>query len=142
MDATNSAVVRNGNCGMALWGDSISGRFANNLVYRNGWRKQWVCPCVGIWDAGQPRGFAVQNNNVFANEMGNYKAVEFDLDKPGPPYDLTGQFGNLSVDPGLADTTLYRPVHGSPLLDAGDSLLSDVDGSRSDIGPLGGPSAP
>jgi hypothetical protein len=141
MDATNNAVVRNGNCGMALWGDSIQGRFANNLVYRNGWRKQWVCPCVGVWDAGQPPGFAVTHNLVFANEAGDYKAVEFDLDKPGPPYNLTGTLGNLSVDPMLADTVLYRPLPGSPLLDSGDTLLSDPDGSRSDIGPWGGPAA-
>ena len=36
----------------------------------NGWRKQWVCPCVGVWDYGQPKGFAVTNNLVFANEAG------------------------------------------------------------------------
>ena len=141
MDATNNAVVRNGNCGMALWDDSIQGRFANNLVYQNGWRKQWVCPCVGIWDAGQPRDFSVRNNLVFANEKGNYKAVEFDEDKPGPTYDLTGQFGNLSVDPQLADTVLYHVLSGSPLIDAGDTLVSDLDGSRSDIGLYGGPGA-
>jgi hypothetical protein len=141
MDATNNAVVRNGNCGMALWGDSIQGRFANNVVYKNGWRKQWVCPCVGVWDAGQPKGFAVSNNLVFANEAGDFKAVEFDLDKPGPSYDLTGSFGNLSQDPLLADTVLYRPLPNSPLFDAGDTLLSDPDGSRSDIGVYGGPAA-
>lgn len=141
MDATNNAVVRNGNCGMALWGDSIQGRFSNNLVYMNGWRKQWVCPCVGVWDAGQPKNFSVTNNVVFSNEAGNYKAVEFDLDKPGPEYDLTGTFGNLSADPLLADTLLYRLSPDSPLIDAGDTLLSDPDGSRSDIGPYGGPAA-
>jgi parallel beta-helix repeat protein len=141
MDATNNAVVRNGNCGMALWGDSVQGRFANNLVYQNGWRKQWVCPCVGIWNYGQPSGFAVTNNLVFANEKGNYKAVEFDEDKPGPQYDLTGQFGNLSVDPMLSDTLLYRPLLTSPLINAGDTLLSDPDGTRSDIGVFGGPGA-
>jgi hypothetical protein len=141
MDATNNAVVRNGNCGMALWGDSIQGRFSNNLIYMNGWRKQWVCPCVGVWDAGQPSGFSVTHNLVFANEAGDYKAVEFDLDKPGPPYDLTGTSGNLSVDPALADTVLYRLAPDSPLIDAGDTLLTDPDGTRSDIGVYGGPAA-
>ena len=141
MDATHNAVVRNGNCGMALWSDSIRGRFANNLVYRNGWRKQWVCPCVGIWDAGQPKEFAVRHNLVYANEKGEYKAVEFDEDKPGPPYDLTGQFGNLSVDPLLADTVLYRLQPQSPLWGAGDTLLSGGEGGRSTIGPQGGPCA-
>ena len=141
MDATNNAVVRNGNCGMALWSDSIQGRFANNLVYQNGWRKQWVCPCVGIWDYGQSKGFSLRNNVVYANEKGEYKAVEFDEDKPGPPWDPTGHDGNLSVDPQLADTVLYRLQADSPLIDAGDTLISDPDGSRSDIGVYGGPAA-
>jgi hypothetical protein len=141
MDATNNVVFRNGNCGMALWSDSIQGRFANNVVYKNGWRKQWVCPCVGIWDYGQPAGFSVRNNLVFENEKGEYKAVEYDEDKPGPDYDLTGQFGNASADPFLADTLTFWPQPGSPLLNAGDSLLTDPDGSRSDIGVYGGPSA-
>jgi hypothetical protein len=141
MDATNNAVVRNGNCGMALWGDSIQGRFANNLVYQNGWRKQWVCPCVGLWNAGQPKGFSVRHNLVFANEKGEYKAVEFDEDRPGPPYDLTGTDGNLSTDPLLADTVLYRLRPDSPLWGAGDTLLSDLDGGRPAIGLQGGPAA-
>ena len=139
--ATNNAIVRNGNCGMALWGDSIQGRFANNLVYENGWRKQWVCPRVGIWDYQQSPGFSVRHNLVFGNEAGDYKAVEYDEDKPGPEYDLTGQFGNLSVDPQLADTVLYRLLPSSPMIDAGDTLLTDPDGSRSDIGVYGGPQA-
>jgi len=141
MDATNNAIVRNGNCGMALWGDSIQGRFSNNLVYQNGWRKQWVCPCVGIWDYGQPADFSVSFNLVYGNEAGNYKAVEFDEDKPGPEYNLTGRFGNISEDPHLADTVLYRVQSDSPMIDAGDTLLTDPNGSRSDIGLYGGPSA-
>ena len=141
MDATNNAIVRNGNCGMALWGDSIQGRFANNLIWQNGWRKQWVCPCVGIWDYGQPKDFTVRNNLVFGNEAGEYKAVEMEPENPGPPYDLTGQYGNLSLDPHLADTLQYRPLPESPLTDTGDTLLTDPDGSRSDIGVFGGPSA-
>jgi len=141
MDATNNMIFRNGNCGMALWSDSIQGRFANNVVYRNGWRKQWVCPCVGIWDYGQPTGFSIRNNLVFENEQGDYKAVEFDEDKPGPRFNLTGQFGNTSVDPTLVDTLKFVPLPSSPLINTGDSLLTDPDGTRSDIGLWGGPTA-
>jgi hypothetical protein len=141
MDATNNVVFRNGNCGMALWSDSIQGRFANNVVYKNGWRKQWVCPCVGIWDHGQPTGFSIRSNLVYENEKGEYKAVEFDEDEPGPDYDLTGQFGNVSRDPLLVDTVGFVPQMNSPLLNAGDTLITDLDGSRSDIGVHGGPSA-
>lgn len=56
--------------------------------------------------------------------------------------------GNLSVDPGLANWTNdgdlsnddYTLLATSPLKDGGDPALLDRDGSRSDIGPFGGPS--
>ncbi|HBC46271.1 MAG TPA: hypothetical protein DCZ43_04425, partial [candidate division Zixibacteria bacterium] len=48
MDAANNVVYHNGNCGMAVWGDECTGRFSNNIVVENGWRDEWVCPCVGI----------------------------------------------------------------------------------------------
>jgi large repetitive protein len=55
----------------------------------------------------------------------------------------------LGIDPqfaawsgnGVCDDDLW-PAVGSPLVDAGDPALTDPDGTRSDIGPYGGPDAP
>jgi len=52
MDATNNVVNHNGNCGVAPWSQECSGRFVNNIITNNGWRKEWVCPCVGVWNYG------------------------------------------------------------------------------------------
>jgi predicted outer membrane repeat protein len=63
--------------------------------------------------------------------------------------DVTGTSGNLAADPRLAaytadgdetDDDLSLGV-GSPAIDAGSPSLTDVDGSRSDIGAFGGPDA-
>lgn len=47
--------------------------------------------------------------------------------------------GNLFADPMFEDTVSYRLEAFSPAIDAGDPSILDVDGSRSDIGPCGGP---
>ncbi|MDP2306157.1 MAG: hypothetical protein Q8P18_09015 [Pseudomonadota bacterium] len=61
--------------------------------------------------------------------------------------DPVGTNGNVSVNPefvGFADDDAYADdlhlVATSPLIDVGDPLLTDADGSRSDIGAFGGPS--
>ena len=48
--------------------------------------------------------------------------------------DLTGVHGNVSLDPGFADRNDFKLPAGSPLINAGNPLLTDPDGSRSDIG--------
>jgi hypothetical protein len=62
--------------------------------------------------------------------------------------DVAGTDGNLSVDPLYVDITSAEPSSwdlalqaGSPLVDAGDPSIFDVDGTRSDIGAWGGPGA-
>lgn len=47
----------------------------------------------------------------------------------------------LAVDPKFIDTTNYKLAAGSPAIDAGppDPLLSDLDRTRNDMGPHGGP---
>ena len=51
--------------------------------------------------------------------------------------DPTGADGNVSVDPlFLADYSLDA---ASPLVDAGDPAILDLDGSRADVGAFGGP---
>ena len=54
--------------------------------------------------------------------------------------DPTGTDGDLSVDPDLLSGGVHLDA-GSALIDAGDPARLDPDGSRSDIGPLGGPYA-
>ena len=76
-----------------------------------------------------------------------------DVHGDGNPYgpllsDLTGQAGNLSVDPllvglvldGLYDDDLHLSA-GSPCVDAGNPYVDfdDPDGSRNDMGAYGGP---
>ena len=131
MDATNNVVYNNGNCGMAIWSDECSGRFSNNVIMNNGWRKEWVCPCVGIWNYGTLYNFDISYNNVWSNAEGEYR------DMP----DYTEKNGNLSVDPLFLDTEKFEPVADSPLIDSGNPLLTDPDGTRSDIGINGGPKA-
>ncbi len=47
--------------------------------------------------------------------------------------------GNLFADPMFADSTNFYLQAFSPLIDAGDPSILDVDGTRSDIGCYGGP---
>ncbi len=131
MDATNNIVYNNGNCGMAIWSDECSGRFSNNIIMKNGWRKQWVCPCVGIWNYGTLYNFEISYNNVWDNAEGEYR------DMP----DYTEKYGNISVDPLFIDFENFKLAEGSPLIDSGNPLLTDLDGTNSDRGIYGGPKA-
>jgi hypothetical protein len=47
--------------------------------------------------------------------------------------------GNIFTDPMYVDTNDFRLQMFSPLIDAGDPTILDVDGTRSDIGCYGGP---
>jgi hypothetical protein len=157
MEATNNLIYRNGNCGFANWGDRADslgprGVFVNNIVYNNGWRDEWVCPCVGVWMLGNPRDFVIVNNDVFtdtaliATERANVgklkdpKKLKYAANY-GDSDDLTGKYGNLSISPMFADTITFKLLPTSPLINAGDSVFTNLDGSRSDIGVWGGSSA-
>ncbi|OGC89314.1 MAG: hypothetical protein A2W25_13440 [candidate division Zixibacteria bacterium RBG_16_53_22] len=131
MDATNNVVYHNGNCGMAIWSEECTGRFSNNIVAENGWRDEWVCPCVGIWNYGRLFNFDISYNNVWNNKTGQYR------DMP----DYTERKGNVSVDPKFADTDSFTLAPDSPMKDSGNPLLTDPDGTASDIGVFGGPRA-
>lgn len=129
MDATNNVVFHNGNCGMAIWSDECSGRFSNNIVVNNGWRDEWVCPCVGIWNYGNLFNFDISYNNVWNNKAGQFR------DMP----DYSERNGNLSVDPKFADTDSFALAPDSPLVNKGNPLITDFDGTVSDMGIGGGP---
>jgi hypothetical protein len=131
MDATNNVVYHNGNCGMAIWSDECGGRFSNNIVAKNGWRDQWVCPCVGVWNYGTLYNFEISYNDVWDNKEGEY------MDMP----DYTEKNGNVSLDPGFIDTEDFPLGADSPLKDKGNPLITDPDGTQSDPGIHGGPGA-
>jgi parallel beta-helix repeat protein len=123
-DASNNVVYHNGNCGMAVWSDTCTARFTNNIVARNGWRKEWVCPCVGVWENGKNERAEFSYNDVWGNQGGGYAGLG----------DLTGVDGNVSLDPGFAGGDDFRLPSDSPLVDAGNPSITDTDGSPSDIG--------
>jgi len=129
LDASNNLIYNNGNCGFAVWKKDAKGRCTNNIISKNGWRKEWVCPQVGMWMAEENKNFEISYNDVWNNQEGNYR------DMP----DFTGENGNLSVDPKFENTEDFKLKKDSPLLDSGNPLLTDPDGTPSDIGLYGGP---
>jgi len=129
MEASNNVIARNGNCGFAVWSDVAHGGAVNNIIVENGWRKEWVCPCVGVWMNGDSLKFPIMFNDVWGNIDGQYRDMS----------DLTGRYGNVSIEPQFLGPSDFRLPEDSPLIDNGDSLLTDPDGTRSDIGLFGGP---
>jgi parallel beta-helix repeat protein len=131
MEASNNVVVRNGNCGFALWSDEATCVFTNNIVAENGWREEWVCPQVGVWMNGVPDNARITYNDVWGNASADY----------GDIAPLTGVDGNISSDPVFADSLNFHLRDASPCIDAGDPALTDPDGGPSDMGVFGGPQA-
>ncbi|MCJ7423773.1 right-handed parallel beta-helix repeat-containing protein [Candidatus Bathyarchaeota archaeon] len=131
MDVSNNVIYHNGNCGFAVWSAECKGVCTNNIIVENGWRKEWVCPCVGVWATDINQNFYIGYNDVWNNVAGNYK------DMP----DLTEQNSNLSVDPLFVDQQSFHLKPNSPLIDKGNPLLTDPDGTPSDLGIYGGPEA-
>jgi parallel beta-helix repeat protein len=131
LDATNNNVIYNGNCGLAIWSETCRGRFLNNIVIQNGWRDEWVAPQVGIMNYGKAENFLIAHNNVWDNVKGNYR------DLP----DLTGIDGNISANPLFVSDKDHHLTESSPCRNAGSPLISEGDGSISDIGMYGGPDA-
>jgi hypothetical protein len=131
MEASNNVVTRNGNCGFAPWSETARGVFINNIVTENGWRKEWVCPCVGIWMYGLPENFVISHNDVWGNKEGNYR----DMD------DLTEKAGNISADPLFRGKIDFHLTPNSPAINSGHLNLTDPDGGPCDMGIFGGPGA-
>jgi len=128
MEVRNNTISRNGNCGLACWSEEARGVAINNIITDNGWREEWVCPCVGVQMWGKLRNFPVSYNNVWNNKAGNYK------DMP----EWTGKYGNVSVDPMFLDSLDFHITDDSPLWNIGDPYYTDPDGTRSTMGAYGG----
>lgn len=131
MEATNNVIHHNGNCGVAPWSTGSRGRVINNVISENGWRDQWVCPCVGVWNYGDWAKWTFRYNIVWGNKEGNYKGI----------WDQTGIGGNLSLDPAFPAEGDFSLSEDSPAFHTGDTLIYNLDGSRSNIGLYGGPQA-
>ena len=131
MEATNNVIHHNGNCGVAPWSTGSRGRLINNIITQNGWREQWVCPCVGVWNYGDWAKWTFRNNIVWGNKDGDYKGI----------WDQGGIGGNRSTDPAFPAEGDYSLNEISPAFHAGDTLIYNLDGSRSHIGLYGGPQA-
>ncbi len=131
MDITNNVVHYNGNCGVAPWSTESRGRIVNNIITENGWRDQWVCPCVGVWNYGDWAKWQFSNNIVFNNKEGEYRDI----------WDQTDINGNLNIDPLFIGPGDFHVQDSSPAVHGGDSTIYNIDGSRSHIGLYGGPQA-
>ena len=131
MEVRNNVIAHNGNCGFAAWSPDARGYVKNNIIVNNGWRDEWVCPCVGVWMNGKLANFPVSYNNVWNNSDGNYR------DMP----EWTDKYGNLSVDPQFVDSLDFHLRPTSPLIGQGDPYYTNLDGTRSDMGAYGGQNA-
>ena len=129
LDAVNNVVYHNGNCGVAPWSTESRGKIINNIIAENGWRDQWVCPCVGVWNYGDWAKWEFNNNIVWNNKDGEYRDI----------WDQSGINGNLNADPLFVGEGDFHLREDSPALNAGDSLIFNIDGTTSHIGLYGGP---
>lgn len=149
MDISNNVVFHNGNCGIAPWSQECRGRIINNIVVANGWRQEWVCKCVGVWNNGDWAKWEFAYNLVWGNATGDYADI----------FNQSGINGNLSEDPHFSGVSFPLPDSVAPLFQlppdvgvfelmttsparfAGDTAIYNPDGSRSHIGLFGGPQA-
>jgi hypothetical protein len=123
--AENNVSARNGNCGIAIWNKGTRGRIVNNISANNGWRKEWVCPCVGFWNQEfDTAGWQIGYNIVWDNQAGNILGID--------------SIRFLVADPQFADSISFRLKESSPAWKVGDPELTNRDGTRSTIGIFGG----
>ena len=131
MDIANNIVHHNGNCGVAPWSNESRGRIVNNVITENGWRKEWVCPCVGVWNNGDWAKWQFSNNLVWNNKEGEYENI----------FDQSDLNGNLNADPKFLPESNFKYLPDSPLWNSGDTAIYNPDGTRSHLGIYGGPQA-
>ena len=131
MDIANNIVHHNGNCGVAPWSNESRGRIVNNVITENGWRKEWVCPCVGVWNNGDWAKWQFANNLVWNNKEGEYENI----------FDQSDLNGNLNANPKYLPDSNFKYLPDSPLWNAGDTAIYNPDGTHSHLGIYGGPQA-
>ncbi|HEY3252137.1 MAG TPA: hypothetical protein VGK25_13590, partial [Ignavibacteria bacterium] len=100
----------------------------NNIITENGWRKEWVCPQVGLWMNAPSSRFQFTYNDVWNNVSGDYKDIG----------SLTGINGNISENPEFKSKFDFTLEPGSELFHSGNPIITNLDGSRSHLGIEGG----
>ena len=129
--------------GIAYGGDDYSITRNNTLYLNQNWR---------FYDGfiSNDRGAQYINNTVIRAYQGfhifedtviiNYNNLwDNVIDYYVSPSGFIDTTGNIYCDPMFEDTLDFRLQAFSPLIDAGDPEILDVDGTRSDIGCYGGP---
>lgn len=136
MTATNNLVLNSGLCGLAQFEPTATVSFINNIVSGNGWgTHQPACKLTGLWLTELTR--AQVTNNLFYNNNPYDACYGFKCD----PYTIIKRNGNIGGDPLFVDSNFSLSCD-SPALNAGRIDILDKDGTRSDIGPNGGPESP
>ncbi len=128
----NNTIVDNGSdaTGGGLYLASEDVDLTNNVI-------AWTTGGVGVW-ATTDVGWNLAHNDWYDN-------LGIDISGAYDPPDLDDHPGQLFEDPsfvahaGACDDDLQH-TSGSPLVDAGDPAIRDLDGSTSDIGAYGGTS--
>jgi len=119
VELTNNVIV-DCNKGIVVFGSNEPALARNNIIVNN----ETGVLCFPAQEID------LRYNNVWGNSGGDYVGCA-----PGE--------GSVSVDPGFVDPANrhYALASTSQLIDAGDHMILDPDGTRSDIGAYGGPDA-
>jgi hypothetical protein len=140
MEATNNVIADNGTTGLAAWDDGATGRFANNVITGNGWSvDEWVGKRTGVWM--NSAGVALEYNDVWDNATEEVCTGGLPGGEACLALDYLDDGTNLAEPPRFRDAETYELLYDSPLVDRGDPAVLDPDGTRSDIGAWGGPTA-
>lgn len=126
----------------ALWFNSVSGRFVNNLVHDNSgggiFANSWVSSGTNrdynaYASNAAPGGLSTDGGSTWDTDYASNSLTDVDLPLGPVLVDYTPGDGDCAND-------ILWPLLGSPLIDAGDPAIDDVGPptSRSDIGAYGG----
>jgi len=142
MEAVNNVIAFNGTAGLSAWSSTVTGAYINNIIVGNGQNPdEWVGKRTGLWMNATSDRVTLAYNDIWNNQLEDACMGGIPGGAPCTPLTFEGIDGNLSVDPLFADAASFALGTGSPLIDAGDPSILDVDGTRSDMGAHGGPDA-
>ncbi len=121
VEIVNNTIINNYGSGIGLY-NSCYMKITNNAIVDNDHNGIYADTYteekfIGTLD--------LNNNDVWGNDMENYKGVNPDN-------------SNISLDPLFTTDGSYYLQPTSPAIDAGDPSILDPDGSRSDMGAWGG----
>lgn len=140
-DLINNVVAGAGNCGLTIELEA-KGRAINNVIAFGGADAVWLCPQAGIWSRGEiGRRFHLGYNLIWAHNSAVWRGGDTAGGGVAADNEVIGQSGNIASDPLFTAVRDFRLSASSPAINAGDPAIMDRDGTRSDLGYLGGPDA-